>query len=287
MPIDIRYHAVSLLAVFLALVLGILVGFAMVDPTQMQEFVDMVKKDNERTRTENREELEALREKEGISAAFENSLLPYIIEDRLANRRVAIVLDYVPQHDSPAPMLREVLEKAGASVTAALSLDPKFGRLEEEEAAQVVEELDLETPPEQNLRTFLAERLGESIADGGSDLPFRLEKEALLQIAPRSSFDRAVDAVVVVGNTAQPQEFLDSVEEPLLRTLQEQGRRIVGCELSGDAGDAVQFYQRLDCSTVDCVDTYPGQVALVLVLAGEDGRFGTKPTADRLLPELE
>src|SRR3990172_7095680 len=96
MPIDFRYHAVSLIAVFLALVLGILMGFALMNPVETKQFVEAVKKDNERTRLENKEELEDLRQQYAASQTFEKMLLPLAIKGRLADKRVAIVLD----HDS-------------------------------------------------------------------------------------------------------------------------------------------------------------------------------------------
>ncbi|NIM04724.1 MAG: copper transporter [Armatimonadetes bacterium] len=287
MPIDIRYHAISLLAVFLALALGILVGFATVDPGEIKRFVEEVKKDNERTRNENRAELESLRQQQKISLAFERVLLPLALKERLQGKRVAILLDYSPEHDSPAPSLEKVLENAGAKVTATVSLLPRLGKLKEKDVERMLVGRGVSAPPEIDPRSFLARRLGQRIAEGGSNLPFYLEKENLIRISQGSEFIRPVHAVVVVGGSAPEPEFIEMVEEPLLGGIRETGRRIVGCELSLDSGAAVEFFQRLDLTTVDCVDTYPGQVALVLAVAGEDGNFGTKETAERLLPDLQ
>jgi hypothetical protein len=287
MPIDIRYHAVSLLAVFLALALGILVGFAIMDPGQIRQFVEEVKKDNERTRVENREELETLRQQQKISQTFGKVLLPLALKGRLEGKRIIILLDHDPGKDSPAHALQNLLEDAGAKITAVVTLLPRLGRLKENEAERILAGRGITPPTGTNPRTLLAERLGRRIAEGGSNLPFYLESEGLIRLSPGSDFNRPVDAIVVVGGSAPDPESLETVEEPLLRAMIETDRRIVGCERSRDSGAAAEFFQRLDLPTVDCVDTYHGQVALVLAVAGKNGNFGTKETADRLLPDLE
>ncbi len=285
MPIDIRYHAVSLLAVFLALVLGILVGFTLMDPGQMQQFVAEVKKDNLRTREENRKELESLRQQYKISQALERDLLPQTIKDRLAGKRVVILLDHNPGRNSPVPALQKLLEQAGAEPTAAITLLPRLAGMKPIQVERILSGRGITIPPGMEARAFLASRLGRRIAEGGSDFPLYLEEEGLLRVSFRGDFAHPADEVVVVGGSALQPEFLERVEEPLLRALKETSTRIVGCEESQSSGAAVEFFQHLDLSTVDCIDTYPGQVALVRVLAGADGHFGIKETADSLLPE--
>lgn len=288
MPIDIRYHAVSLLAVFLALVLGILVGFALVEPGQMKRFVQEVKKDNEKTRLAKLEELESLRQQHKASQTFENLLLPLVLEDRLQNRRILLLLDSDRRKDSPASRLREVLETAGAEVTAVVTLNSRLGRLKNEEIARLLAGRGIPAPPaDVDPRTFLARRIGQRMVEGGTDLPSYLEEEGLLRLSSRSDFSRPVGTVVVVGSQTVDSEFADRIEEPMLQAMQQVGQRVIGCELSGDSGDAVELFQHLKLSTVDCVDTYPGQAALVLVVAGAEGHFGMKQTAERLLPDLQ
>jgi len=287
MPIDIRYHAVSLIAVFLALVLGVLVGFALVDPGQMQQFVEEVKKDNARTRQENRQELESLRQQQKVSLALEKALLPLAVKGRLAGKRIAILLDHVPDKDSPTPGLRKLLEEAGAEISAVITLQPRLARLKERELERILSGRGITSPAGLDRRSFLAARLGRRIGEGGSDLPFFLEAEGLVRLSFRSDFTRPVEAVVVVGGSAPNPEFTEVIEEPLLRALKENGRRVVGCEVSQASGAAVDFFQGLGLTTVDCIDTYSGEVALVLALGGAEGNFGIKETADRLLPEMQ
>jgi hypothetical protein len=290
MPIDIRYHAVSLLAVFLALVLGILVGFAMVDPSQMQEFVDSIKKDNARTRDVAVKELDTYKQKDKASQDFEKSLLPLVIKNRLANRRVAIVLDRDYSRRAPDAGVQSTLEAAGAQVVGVITLRLNLAQMKEEEAASMLARRGTPAPPENDPRSFLAQRLAKRLVEGNSDLPAFLEDKGLIRIASPGDLSRPVSAVVIVGGGAVDSDFTNLIEVPFLRALKDTGIRIVGCERTKDPGTAVEFFQSLDLTTVDCVDTYPGQAALVLALASNNenakGSFGMKASADRVMPDL-
>jgi hypothetical protein len=286
MPIDFRYHAVSLIAVFLALVLGIFVGFTLVDPGRITQFVEEVKKDNERTREANLEELTQLRQQQSASLTLEKAVLPLLVENRLTGKRVILVLDYQAGHNSPVPQVKKLLETAGAEVSAVVTLSSRLERLKPEAVARLLSGRDAGLPPEVEPRAFLAERLGRRIGEGGSDFPRFLESEGLLRLAFSSDFNHRPDAVVLISGGEPRQDFLDLVEEPLVQGLKATAPRVIGCELSVTPETAIKLFQQMDLTTIDNLDTYPGQAALVLALAGAEGNFGIKSSADRVLPDL-
>jgi len=286
MPIDIRYHAVSLLAIFLALALGILVGFALVKPEQMQSFVDKIKKDNERTRLENRKELEALRAKDKASQTFEKALLPVMVKGRLVGKRIALIIDHEPDKNTPVSDVRAVLNNAGAETALVITLLPRLAEISDKDIAKVIARRGLTAPPEVDPRAYLASLLGQRIALGGSDFAQYLADENLIKLAYGSDLERPISAAVMLGNSNLEPQMMELIEEPLIKALKTAERRVVGCEEKDSTGASMDFYQRLDLPTVDCIDTYPGQAALVLILAGAEGNFGMKENADRLLPDL-
>jgi hypothetical protein len=286
MPIDFRYHAVSLIAVFLALVLGIFVGFAMVDPGRIQQFVAEVKRDNERTRETNLEELTRLRQQQGASQTLEKAVMPALVKDRLTGKRIILVLDTQFSRNSPVPETRKLLENAGAEIGGVITLSSRLAKLKAEEVERLLSGRDAALPPDSEPRAFLAERLGRRIGEGGSDFPRYLESEGLLRISFSSDFERRPDAVVIISGGAGSPDFLDMVEEPLLQGIKATTPRVIGCELNAAPENAVKLFQQLNLTTIDNLDTYPGQMALVLALAGAQGNFGVKASADRVLPDL-
>jgi hypothetical protein len=58
----------------------------------------------------------------------------------------------------------------------------------------------------------------------------------------------------------------------------------VGVELSTTEPSQIPWYQSKSISSVDDLDTPAGQAALIYALAGSHGTFGTKSTANALLP---
>jgi hypothetical protein len=72
----------------------------------------------------------------------------------------------------------------------------------------------------------------------------------------------------------------------LLAGLLKSGLPVVGVERSDTQPSSIGLFQSQGLASVDDLDTYAGRIALVYALRGTQGSFGTKATADRLLPRL-
>jgi hypothetical protein len=75
-------------------------------------------------------------------------------------------------------------------------------------------------------------------------------------------------------------------ESGLVAGLAAAGVPVVGVELSSTEPSQVPWYESKNLSSVDDLDTTAGQAALIYALTGSHGAFGTKPTADSLLPNI-
>ena len=112
--ISLRYHIVSLVAVFLALALGIVVG-----STVLQEgTVSVLRATSERVRQEserNSKENVALKQEQARLQSFGATVLPELVQDRLKGRSVVLV-DTDKVDSGLRNGVRKVLEDAGARV---------------------------------------------------------------------------------------------------------------------------------------------------------------------------
>jgi hypothetical protein len=112
--ISLRYHIVSLVAVFLALALGIVVG-----STVLQEgTVSVLRATSERVRKESDENSRRnveLAKQNGDLQRFGASVLPQLVQDRLKGRSVVLV-DTDKVDSGLRDGVRKVLEDAGAEV---------------------------------------------------------------------------------------------------------------------------------------------------------------------------
>jgi hypothetical protein len=88
------------------------------------------------------------------------------------------------------------------------------------------------------------------------------------------------------GMTVAETQASVAFESGLVAGLAAAGVPVVGVELSSTEPSQVPWYESKNLSSVDDLDTTAGQAALIYALTGSHGAFGTKPTADSLLPNI-
>jgi len=284
MPVAFRYHLASILAIFCALLIGILVGIALVGDPQLAKQVSYFRQKAERDRT-NIERLSAdYRRDEQFSAA----VLPLLTRGRLDGRRVAIILNHDFGRDEFPDMVRATLQNAGATISSTTTILGKFVRLKQEQARSVLQSLNLPIPVQGDLRSVLAAKLGPHIAQGEPVIPSALKTAGL--VAVFGDYTKPSDVVVLVGGAEREDQALPLyIDLPIMEALQQSGIRCVGCESRSAEFSSARYYLRKAVPTVDNADTPPGKLALVLLVAGQDGHYhyGEKRGAVQLLPPLD
>jgi hypothetical protein len=266
-----RYHAASLIAVFLALAIGILIG---------AEFggdaLNSTRRDLERSLVGNLQD--ARSQTDELSDELNRA------DEFGEGRRIAIVaLGGLPSDISG--FVEGALEPTGARLVGVgvvrepVDINGLASDLAKTRFA------DLRTNPEG--LTELGTGLGRQLAIGGT----------LPEVVRSQLFSRAsgtfggLDGVIVVRD--QPQDMgpvqrgkANQLEAALLSGINATRTRAVGVETTSSEPSSISFFQANDLSSVDDIDLTAGQAAMVFALLGADGSFGVKGSADRLLPEL-
>jgi hypothetical protein len=286
MIIDLRYHIVSLVAVFLALGIGILVGGSILGvdtlASQQELIAERLENHLNELREENRAvraELALLENEISIYAQFHKDILPLLVAGRLEGKQVAIVeINTQPLEHN----LVSLMETAGAHVVSVTTipngLDP-VGHEKELLALGAWPQASLDQLP-----SLLAGAVAQSIVEGQTPLVAYLVDKQLISVV--GEYGDPLDAVVLIGGGGDAEALppVRALGFPMIERLQEYGLRICGVEEREAAVSAIKDYQvKLSC-TVDNIDTVPGQFALVQILAGQEGHFGVKETAQRLVP---
>jgi Copper transport outer membrane protein, MctB len=132
--------------------------------------------------------------------------------------------------------------------------------------------------------------MGRQLVSGGA----LVERELISRVRGRllSAFDGRLgklQGLVVMrddpgGMTAAEVQAAAAFESGLLAGVAAVGVQAVGVELSSTEPSQVPWYESKDISSVDDLDATAGQAALIYALNGSHGAYGTKPTADSLLP---
>lgn len=296
-----RQHLISIVAVFLALGLGVLAGTAFLNDA----LVDGLRSDL----SELGQQVRRLEDRVDDLNRFSEEVLPYLVSERLAGQRIVIVT----HGDADATSLEETaraVSLAGGRLLATLRVRAPMAGVDVEDRRRLASIVGLppEAPPEELAAAAaraLALRLASGPpADGGPpDVLGQMLREGFLEdLAALSDADLqevgGPDQVVVVVSGG-PTTPIVAPELFLVPLLEELAR----LRIATGAGEAVSssypFVATLrrdptldgaPLVTVDNLDLPVGGVALVVGLerameTGEGGDYGTDPGAT-LLPQL-
>jgi hypothetical protein len=275
--IDFRYHALSLVAVFLALGIGILLGTTIGDQLVSEANRDLsssLRGDVVEARQASRAARDALENRE----AFISSSFDHIAGDGLRGRNIAIV----SSGELPGSVesgVRDAVQDAegGVASVSELVAPPEMPEL----AAVAGRSFDGLRPGDPRMAA-LGRRIGRALASG-AELASRLADRYPERF--RGDFPR-VDAVVYFRDPGTERtEDEERFEQGLIDGLRAGRDPVVGVEELDTDPSQVGFYDDRMRASVDSVDSPGGRIALVLALRGARGSFGFKDSADAPLPE--
>ncbi len=280
---DFRYHALSLVSVFLALVLGLLLGVAIGDRGLVSSAERDVRASLRGDVRKAQAESENLRAQLDEQNKFLQEAYPLMVGSRLIGERVGVVT-LGDVSDQEIGNVRDALEATGGRLTSVVSIRTPLDLPSISTAAAGTAFQNLQVDPK--LVKRFGERIGVGYMSGGGRLLDKVHRELL---ASSSGALGGVDSVVVIREPRtfqKPQQnVLDDFEDGLMTGLSNNNGTVVGVETTDTKPSQVGWYRDHDLASVDDVDQLPGRAALVFALAGADGAFGTKSTADGLLPK--
>jgi hypothetical protein len=313
--ISLRYHIVSLVAVFLALALGIVVG-----STVLQEgTVSVLRATSDRVREEsdrNSRENVALNQEVSRLQSFGATVLPDLVRDRLKGRSVVLV-DTDKVDSGMRDSVRKVLEDAGAEVDGQITFaDERLALGADADRAAMGRLLAADAAAPEVLRGELVKRLAERLATPSpmpqddsqrtSDMLTGLQDADFLadlklsrpMAAGTDAFPRQGSIFVLLGPTATAAVAPDAFLVPLADQVSARASGpVAGAEAAAVPRESSWVIALRDnravsrrVSGIDSVDKVYGQLALVQALQGSllqlpAGQYGTKDGASGLLPE--
>jgi hypothetical protein len=286
---DLRYHVASLAAVFLALIIGILVGVGIsgkgfVSDSERKVLNLQIADLKSRLESSNRRGTELARTQRAAQT-FVKDAYPALMDGRMSGLRVALVFAG-PEDGRTRSLVERALEDAGGAAplrTSALKLPIDPAALRRALSGR---------PALASLATSrrideLGRRLGEDFVAGGDSVLWKLLSDKLIE--ERSGNETPPVDGVVVTRTVTPQagptaRFLTG----FYAGLGTADVPAVGVERSQTEVSAVTAFAKQELSTVDDLDTEAGRLALVLLLGGATpGQYGVRKTAeDGVLPQI-
>jgi hypothetical protein len=282
---DLRYHVASLAAVFVALLIGILVGVGLtgkVDDAEKAELRRQIAAKNDELQSARATADNATREDEAVAKLVEHGY-PLLMDERLTGKRIGLLFIGSPDQDLRRAVTT-ALEDAGArdvtrmrALKVPVDADRLAGTLRGRPALA-------RYAGDDSLRE-LGRVLAQEFVLGG-DAPAWDALSTQLVVNQRGTAGPPIDGVVVARSSGPQAGDTASFLNGLYVGLADAGAPAVGVESTEDRTSAVGVFDRADLSTVDNVNTPAGRLALALLLAGaERGNYGVKETAQDVLPE--
>jgi hypothetical protein len=286
---DLRYHVASLAAVFLALIIGIVVGVGIsgkgfVSDSERSLLNERIADLNRRLDSTTKRGKELARAQRAAQT-FVTDAYPALMDGRLAGANVALVFAG-PVDGRVRGLVEQSLDDAGADPPVrvrALKLPIGLPALRRALARRPA----LAALATQRRVGDLGKRLGEDFVAGGDSVLWRLLSAQLVE--EQSGDDAPSADGVVVARTVPPQSGVTArFLSGFYAGLGSAGTPAVGVERMRDADSAIDAFARHDLSTVDDLDSEAGRLSLVLLLAGgPPGSYGVKKSAhDGLLPSV-
>jgi hypothetical protein len=281
---DVRYHALSLAAIFIALVVGLLLGVAIGDKELVSSARNDVRNSLRRDVAQADNQRDEARRQVADQQRYADAAYPILTANHLRGRKIGLVLlgddkdapGFVDKALGPSGAdikvvavvrdsvdLEQLASRAGGTRYAALGEDPKL------------------------LGAF-AKRIGIQIVTGGR----LVENSRTALLSSLSGRFGGLDGVIVRRSTDKPPadrdaaDRLKTLEEGIVSGLVATGVNAVGIEERDSDPSFVGWYRDHDLSSVDNVDESAGRAALVFVLGGSDGAFGRRGSAQALLPPV-
>lgn len=311
--VDFRYHLVSIMAVFLALALGIVVGTTALNGQLLDNLkgsIDALTEDKRTLETTVNE----LRQQVGSDEQLAEAVGPAAVTGQLTGRRVVLVTAPEAAADA-AEQVGVLVQAAGATVTGTVRLRPDL--LAPEPGGAVEELLARLGPtgggqgaadPVQQAAEQLADALLVSPAERDSGSPASasgvLEAFAELDLVDLSSdaIARADLGVLVTGEpVVGPDPDIPIARARALLSVAAAldaagaGSVVAGPLTATAPGGALRVLRddvalSEQVSSVDGADRPPGRIAVVFALAEQDeggaGRYGSGPGSSGPLPSL-
>lgn len=258
---DLRYHVISLISVFLALAIGVLLGIAMSDreiiTDQLRSEVSGIQE-----RLDEQQELLGERDEElSEQQRYLEEMSEAMISDSLQGVNVALIRGPWADEDTAQELQNSITSEAGANLTS-------FARLPEP--------------------TPVDDLSGEAV---DSETEYANEAQDVLEFEGDAE---APQVVVFIGGGEVPEdapegseESLDASQRAMFDVLLEADVRVIATEPTDSitSRSEIPIFQDLGVTSVDNVDEEAGRASVIqLANSFEDGSYGTKPTASGLFP---
>lgn len=288
MNVNIRYYVLTIAAIFMALGIGIFIGFMLdgqkVFSEQQDTIINQLEQKFKDIQTENsnlKDNVQSLNKQLDYMNQYNKIVFPELVKGRLNGVKVAII---ETNNDFIYPGLRNALMKAGATISSITIFKDNLNNLDESDKTDLLNNLSKYGNVDSNhLVETLSQKLTDVIISGqDAELITYLKDKGYIDFTGTPG---STDFIVLAGGSNLKNNNLNIVDIPIIRQAKILNVPIVGVEQSDVKYSYMDAYRKQHLSTVDNIDTIIGQTSLIMVMQGKDGNYGIKPGDTSIMPD--
>jgi len=288
MHINMKYYIVSIGAIFIALGIGMLVGFNLNYDQEMSKqqaniISDLDKKfDNLKEKNDTLEQdLAKITEEYNKSIEFIDANFDKILVNELLDKNIGVIS--TNQSEDYTKDIEETIVKANGNI--AFNIAIKNTIYDEKKLEEVSTKLGLEIKDSNDIVTYILDSLNST--DAKVKLA-SLEELELIKVNDINNEYMSYDSVVLAGgsDSKTSKDDFEKIDKFLISKLKEEKKSVVGVQKSTTTNSYIELYSNEKVSTVDNIEQKSGKLAMVMLLKDSNilGNYGILDTAQSILP---
>lgn len=287
MHINMKYYIVTIGAIFIALGIGMLVGFNLNYDQELSKqqaaIIDDLDAKFEDIKTTNDELEGKLDKKESeykklVNYLNENYLV--LIKDQLQGKNVGII-STTENYDYTQDISKTITDANGS---VAYDIVLKSGLTNKDKIKELNSALQLQLKTEKDVVNYIMSCLKE---ENAMDKLQQLEKLEMIKINYLS--DNYLDCSQVVmasGDTNESSDKFTNIDKTIIDKLKEDGKYVIGTQKSDVKFSDLENYKKDKIPTINNSQQGTGKLSLVYALRDsvEKGNFGIGDKVDSIIP---
>lgn len=288
MNINMKYYVVTIGAIFLALGVGIIVGFNLNNDQKLSKQQSEVLGQFEEkfdSLTEEKKQLtqrvEYLEEESVKLQDYISKYYTFLINNELSEKNTGIIL--TNEKNDYSEDIESLIQDANGNV--AFNIILKDAVEDEETLNTLSKQLNKEIKTSQDCINYIVDVLNTKSAK--TDLN-KLENLGIIEVKSLNSNYITYESVVLIGENEDEnlEKSFEVKDKNLISKLKNEKKYIVAVQRESSKSQFVKLCSELKISTIDNIDGKIGKVSLAMLIKDESkvGNFGVGEDVESLMP---
>lgn len=288
MNINMKYYIVTIGAIFIALGVGILVGFNLnydqALSKQQSEVLESFNAEFDDLKEKNKNlqsEIESLNGDIEVAREYIDKNIDVLTKDVLTDKNTGIIL--TNENNDYSEDVEKLITNANG--TASFNIVVKDNISDEEKLAALSKDLNKTFKSSQDVINYIISSLGST---KGYDQLYALEDLGVIKI---NNIDEKkyqdYDSVVLLGELSgkDAKEKFNAKEKLILEKLKEENKYLVAVSQNDSNHEVLKLYSENNISTIDNINEGMGKISLTTLLKNQNtvGHYGNSDLAKELI----